>query len=368
MRVVSVENAEASGVARALNEIYVRSAQRSRGGEQPIVISELQGSRAILVKANEVDMARIMETVKELDTDEAAVGGEIRVVTLTNSSAEEVLAVLETSLAKPGTRRGRGGGGELAGDVRLSTLAQSNSLVISGDLEEVERLETLARQIDAEGKELNEPKLLKLQYANAAVIMPALEEMFASSGSRGGRRGSTSIPPVFALDENQNAIMVKASASDLSAISSAVALMDTPEAGGKDLLRIIPVPMGINVTDLAEKLESSFNESASSRGSSGSSRGRRSSGSRESISIIADTRTHSLIVSGSATLFDEVEKTVTKLAAAGPPSGGRATRVIRPSNMSADEVRELIEYLKDEGDSTSSSRRSSGRSSGSRRR
>ena len=369
VRVISIENAEASGVARALNEIYVRSAPRSRGGEQPITISELQGSRAILVKANETDMARILETVKALDTDEAAVGGEIRVVTLTNSSAEEVLAVLETSLAKPGTRRGRGGGGELAGDVRLSTLAQSNSLVISGDLEEVERLETLARQIDAEGKELNEPKLLKLQYANATVIMAALEEMFTSSGSRGrGRSGSSSIPPVFALDENQNAIMVKASASDLSAIESAVVLMDTPEAGEKDLLRIIPVPMGINVTDLADKLENSFNESANARGGGSSSRGRRSSGSRESISIIADTRTHSLIVSGSATLFDEVEKTVAKLAAAGPPSGGRATRVIRPSNMSADEVRELIEYLKDEGDSSSSSRGSSGRSGRSRRR
>lgn len=367
VQVISIENAEASGVARALNDIYVRSAPRSKSGEQPIVVSELQGSHAILVKAGEEDMTRIMETVKELDAEDATVGGEIRVVTLTNSSAEEVLSVLETSLAKPGTRRGRGGG-ELAGDVRLSTLGQSNSLVISGDLEEVQRLETLARQIDAEGKELNEPKLIKIVYANATVIMAALEEMFSDSGRRSSRRGSTSVTPVFALDENQNAIMVKASASDMSAIESAVALMDTPEAGAKDLLRIIPVPMGINVTDLAEKLESSFNESASSRGSRGSSSRRgRGSSSRESISIIADTRTHSLIVAGSATLFDEVEKTVTRLAAAGPPSGGRATRVIRPSNMSADEVRELIEYLKDEGDSTSGSRRSSSRSGGRRR-
>jgi len=358
VQVIRIENADASAMARALNDIYVRSAPRQQGQQAPpITISEVQGSRAIIVKANETDMARVLESIKELDRGDIGVGSEIQVVSLLNSGAEEMLSVMQEYLRKPGSSSGRGG--ELVGDVRLSTLTQGNALVISGDKAEVERLVGIARDLDVQGKELNEPKLIKLQHANAAVVLPALQEMFTESRGRGGR--TPSLPPVITVDENQNALLVRASAADMSAIQSAIGLMDTPEAGAKELLRIIPVPSGINVTDLASLLETQFNESADARGGTGSGRG--GSARRERISIRGDTRTHALVVAGSATLFDEVDKVVQRLIAQGP-AGGKATVMLRPTHLSADEARQLIERLKEQSGSSSSSSGGGSRSRG----
>jgi len=367
VKVVNIENAEPSSVARALNDIFIRSAQRSRGGEQPISISEIQGSKSILVKANETDMGRIMQTVTELDKEAFDIGEAIRIVPLLKSDATEMLEVMQEYLRKPGGSRGRrGGGGDLSGDVRLSVLAQANSLVVSGQEEEVERIEGIIKQIDdtSEGKT---PTLITLEYAEAGLILPTLEQMFSETSRRGGRRGSTQQPPVIVANEALNALIVRAGSADLAAIKSMVATLDSPDAEQPELLRIVQVAPGINVTDLALKLEDQFNEAARARSGGGSSRGRRSGRQTESISITADTRTHSLLVSGSPTLAKQVEETVRQLEKLGPP-GGKALRILRPTNLTAQEVQQLIDQMKEDGSSSSGSRKSSRGSSGRRRR
>jgi type II secretory pathway component GspD/PulD (secretin) len=237
---------------------------------------------------------------------------------------------------------------------------QSNSLMISGEKEQVERVESIVKTIDEMASDSMKPQMIFLEYANANDLLPTLEEMFIEqTGRRGGRRGgSTQEPPVIVANEALNSLIVRASPADFTQIQGTVAMLDTEENQGAPMMRIIRLAEGVNVNDMAEKLEDLFEESIRAM-DGGGRRGRRGGGGREkTIAIEADTRTHSLLVSGSPELFDEVEQTVRSLEEMSPP-GGRTMTVIRPRQLTAQEVHDLIERLKEEQSGSSSSSRSS---------
>ena len=158
----------------------------------------------------------------------------------------------------------------------------------------------------------------------------------------------------------------------MRAIEAIVAKLDTEEAGDKPNYRVIRVATGINVEDLAEKIETTINEGvAAQQGSSGGRSGRQMAG----ITVTSDRRTNSLMVAGTPTLFDEAEQLARAMEEMGP-AGGSQMRIIKLRGTPSDEVIRLIEQLKGEESgsskkSGSSRRRSSSggsRSGGSRGR
>ena len=171
--------------------------------------------------------------------------------------------------------------------------------------------------------------------------------------------------PVINGNDAINAIIVRAEPTDLSAIESVIQSLDTEAAADNPNFRLVKVQSGINVNDLAVKVERSVNDGARAQ-SSGGGRGRSSS----SITVTPDQRTGSIIIAGTPTLFDEAEKLVRALEKMGP-SGGRVTKIIPIVNIGMDDVQKLINQLTGEssGGSSSRPRRSTrGRSSGNQRR
>jgi type II secretory pathway component GspD/PulD (secretin) len=271
--------------------------------------------------------------------------------------ATEMQRAMEATLRKSGGR----GRGELIGDVRISALAQSNAVVISGTKDKVERLEQQVRELDKAGETGSLPRVITLKHAKVAQVLPMLQEMFTES--RGRSRGQT--PPVITGNDMLNQVIVRASPADYTAIEAVISQQDTEEAGDKPNFRIIQVAQGVNVNDLAEQIETAINEGQEKQYSRSGGRGGR--GDVPSIIVTPDTRTNSLVVSGSWGLFDEAEELANMMEEIGPP-GGVGMRIITLGSTPANEVVDLIEELR--GDSSSGKSRSSrGRSSrGSSRR
>ncbi len=369
VHVIALESTDAESVSQTLNEIFVKSAPRQQGNQEvPISIAALRGSKAVVVKCKDDDFARIQAAVAELDREDAVIGEEVRVVTLLYSNAEEVKTAVQEYLRKPGGSAGRGTA-ELAGDVRLAVLDQTNAVVVSGDLTRVEHIEKLITEMDIAGEKGSIPQIIVLQYLNVGRVLPSLEEMFEERRG-GGRSGQQ--PPVIVANENLNALVVRGSPTDVRAIEAIVAKLDTEEAGDKPNYRVIRVATGINVEDLAEKIETTINEGvAAQQGSSGGRSGRQMAG----ITVTSDRRTNSLMVAGTPTLFDEAEQLARAMEEMGP-AGGSQMRIIKLRGTPSDEVIRLIEQLKGEESgsskkSGSSRRRSSSggsRSGGSRGR
>ncbi len=339
VHVINIETTDAEAVAQTLTEIFIRSAPRPQGGQPPpISISALRGSKAILVKCRPEDFADIQTAVADLDREGAVLGEVVRVVPLLFSDVTEMQTAMRDYLKKPGGRGGRGD--ELVGDMRISVLTQSNALVISGNKEDVDRLEATIGELDKAGEKGAVPQIIRLKYASVGQVLPNLQEMF--SDQRGGRGQQ---PPVILANEAGNFLIVKASAVDLSSIELVIAQLDTEEAAQDKNIRIVQVGTGLNVIDLAEMVEESINESAQAQAGRGQDVQR--------IRVTPDTRSGSMILAGASTLFDQAEEMIHALEGMGP-RGAQGLKIIRLGNVDADEIQQLIEQLKGEQSSRKS--------------
>jgi type II secretory pathway component GspD/PulD (secretin) len=350
VHVVEVKNADPDALVKAISEIFVRTATKTQEGDVPISISAAAGSKAILVKCNAVDFAKIEATIKELDTQEVATAGDVRVVTLQYGDATEVHAVLQEYLKKPGGQGGRGG--QLIGDVRLGVLGQTNAIMVSGDKDQLDRIEAIVHGMDIAGEKGSVPQIITLKYASSNLVLPALKEMFSDTKKGGGKNYS---PPVIVADEMGNAIIVRASPMDLAAIQGVIEKLDTEDKAGKSAVRIVQIAPGINVEDLADKVEQSINESAKVRTGGGAGRGSQT----PSILAMPDKRTNSITLAGSTMLFDEAESMIKALEKMGP-SGGQSTIIVPATNLKTDDIKRLIEQMTQEQSGSAGRRGSSG--------
>jgi type II secretory pathway component GspD/PulD (secretin) len=348
VHVLNLSHADAESVVRTLTEIFVRGAPRSGARVPPISIAALQGSKSVLVKCKDELFADIEAVIAELDTEEAVLGETVSIVQLSYADAAEVEASLREYLKKPGGR-----GGELAGGTRLSVLSQSNAIVVSGDKAGVQRLEELARQLDGTGEKGSVPQIIRLKHASAGQLASTLQEMFAEQ--RGGRRGRT--PPVIKPNDAIGALIVRASPTDFTAIQAIIEQLDTEEAALQKNFRIVQVTVGVNVEDMADKVQEAINEGARAQA------GKRRGGDVPSVRIIPDRKTQTLIVSGAPELFGEAEEMIRAMEKLGP-AGGQGFKVIRLANTPAEDIERLIALLKGE---QSSGKGRARRSGGSRR-
>jgi type II secretory pathway component GspD/PulD (secretin) len=222
------------------------------------------------------------------------------------------------------------------GDARISAMPQSNSVMISAAKEEVERLVEIAHGMDIAGEKGSVPQIIPLKYASVGMILPSVQEIFTEARGGGGRRNQP--PPVIVADEGSNALIVRASPTDLAAIQGIVTQLDTEGMKDKTPFRIIKVASGINVTDLAEQVEMTLNETA--RSQAGSGRGAQV----RSVAVTPNVRTNSLVVSGYAAMFDQAEALVRKLEEMGP-AGEMSTRIVRVGNIKVDQIQKMIDQL-----------------------
>ncbi len=348
VHVVNLENADAQAVAQTLTEIFIRSRPTRKGNQvPPVSISAMQGAKSLLIKANEADFSEMEGIIAQLDSSEAVMPETVRVVSLLFTDASEMQGALETSLRKPGGGRNN----ELAGDVRLSVLSQSNALVVSGSTDEVDRVEKTIQMLDVAGEPGNAPTAIVLTHANAGEIVPILQEMFSQSTTRG--RGKSA--PVIVGDDGTNTILVRADPTDLEAIKATVALLDTDEEKVPGY-RLVSISPGLNVTTLADQVEETINSGARGTGR----RGREIA----TLSVRADTRSHSVILSGNPSQFDDAEKLIRALEETGP-SGGKGVRFIKLGKISGAEIQSIIAQL--QGDQAGSTGARGGRGADRRR-
>ncbi len=356
VRMLSVKHADPAAVQRSLHDVFAQAGAGRRG--QTIFISNPPGSDVLLIKANDKEFAEIQQIVEQIDTTEAEVGGEIRVVPLKFTDAAETQEILQEYLRKPGGGRGA----DLAGDVRVSAATATNSLVISGDAGEIEHLVGVIGQIDVEVEDAtNAPRIIPLQYAQASELEPALTSLFAEQRGSRGPRGTTTMPPVIVANDGGNVLIVRASAVDFKQIERLVAEMDTEEAGVTSEMKILPLKVGVDAEELAAKLDDILEQQLRAMDTRG-----RGSTQPQRVLVFADARSNSLILSGPQSKFADIERLVSDLQDLGP-AGGTVSAVIRLKNIDPEEAQQLIDQVVQEskGGTSGGGRRSGG---GDRRR
>ncbi len=154
--VFQLRNIDAASVAETIRPLV---------GAQGQVLAN-PGANSVVVADFADNLGRIRALIARIDVDRAS----FEVITLENSSAREIAAVLQSVLAPPGGQPGQG-------MVSVTPVDSSNSIVLRGDPSAVARVRPLVEDLDRRAQSADDIKVIFLEHANAEQLLPVLQQI-----------------------------------------------------------------------------------------------------------------------------------------------------------------------------------------------
>ncbi len=180
----------------------------------------------------------------------------------------------------------------------LAAHAQSNMLIISDRVSNVQRMLSIIRRIDQAGDE--EIEVVPLQHASAGEIVRIMQSLAGPQGAEGGPATTNLV-----ADERTNSVLIGGEKGTRLRLRALIAHLDTPlEDGGNMQVRYLHYA---SAPDLAEKLQSQFQSQAQPQGQAAANP------ANSSFSIWADEQTNALIVTAPPKVMRSIMSVVDKI-------------------------------------------------------
>jgi general secretion pathway protein D len=162
------------GAERFTTEVFqLRNIDAASAAEtiRPLVGAQGQvlanpGANSVVVADFADNLGRIRALIARIDVDRAS----FEVITLENSSAREIAAVVQSVLTPPGGQPGQG-------MVSVTPVDSSNSIVLRGDAAAVARVRPLIEDLDRRAQSADDIKVIFLEHANAEQLLPVLQQI-----------------------------------------------------------------------------------------------------------------------------------------------------------------------------------------------
>ncbi|MCH2142523.1 MAG: hypothetical protein MK077_05955 [Phycisphaerales bacterium] len=305
LEVFHLQVTSARAMVDMLDDLYVREANRLRGSGTVRVTADEQ-LNAVMVSASESDVREISSLIGRLDGTAPSSVVEIRHVPLTSANALETVRLIEDVLSGRGLGRGRraeratvlryvrsnedlGEGQEmqvstaLRESINLTPDVRTNTVIIKAPADSMDMLEDMIRDLDESSVGSKNVRIFKLDNADAAAMSVLLKDLFR-------------------LDEGDDLLVLKPrDGQDLSGMADGLEGMGG-DFGGTELTAV-PDP-------------------------------------RQQLAITVDSRTNSLIVSGTPAYLDLVESVIDELDSA--KANERDSHLYQLRNATASEVASVL--------------------------
>lgn len=221
--IFSLRHVDARTAAETLKSLV------GRGG----VVAPLPQGNSLLVADYADNLARLRVLVARFDQDRS----DIRTLTLRNSSAREIAAVVGQLVAAPGAAEG-GRGGPLS----VIPVESSNAIMLRGDPAVVQRIAAVVTDLDERASASADVRVVRLQHADAEQMLPMLQQLVgqtpeAGAGAPASPGGETAAAaPTAALPGRRanlarfpgaNAIVISADAETQRMLASVISQLDT---------------------------------------------------------------------------------------------------------------------------------------------
>ena len=314
--IVPVSRNRASDLLPLINELYV-DIENSRRGRNAVRVSSDARLNAILVSGTQADLDAIRGLVERLDTERAGAIVELRYVPLTSANVLETVSLIESVLNGGGGRgRGRRGGGQVGTVMRylqkidgqesdgmevevssairdsiaLTPDVRTNTVIVSAPQESMELIIQMINDLDNSSTGAKKIEVFKLVNADATATAELLTELFQLR-----QQGN-----LYVLKPREE--IIEAPVLDTGGVTIDAPIAETGGMFGTDLT-LVP-------------------------------------DERQALSITVDSRTNSLIVSGTPTYLELVSKVVKDLDQ--QETNIRDTYVYKLRNAQASEVARVV--------------------------
>ncbi|MCH2138189.1 MAG: hypothetical protein MK074_03970 [Phycisphaerales bacterium] len=309
--VIPLSLGQADEVERLLQDLYVREANRSRG-QGTVMVSADRNLNSILVNAPPRDVEEIRDLVERLEGTSPADILEIRHVPLSSANAIETVSLIEDvlagrSMARSRSRQARStvlryvreaAQGDESAEMAITTALRetinltpdirTNTVIIRAPGDSMQMLVDMIRDLDETSTGSKSMRVFTLKNADATATRAILRDLFR-------------------LDEGQDLLVLKPRDTQVPSAGPALEGAPAPDMGDG----------GIGGTELTAVPDP-----------------------RQQLAITVDTRTNSLLVSGSPAYLDLVEQVVDSLDS--QEANERETLVYQLRNATAEEVAQVL--------------------------
>ena len=256
-------------------------------------------TNTIIVSASKENMAVIEQILKELDTDVAALMGDVRIYTLQRADATKLGALLQQFF---NAKRA----GELSVNNQIKTVPvvvvadnRTNSILVTGGKDSFAAVEDMIKKLDGEDvTSINDFKVFYLKNATASAVQPMLTQLFTQRATRGT---GPKDPITVIADPKNNALIVGATLEDMKLAENLISKLDVPETNGS-AMQVFALKKA-NAIAVAATIKSLMSAGATP-GAGPAAAG---------LSISTDDRTNSLIVSAGASDMERIKELIAKL-------------------------------------------------------
>ena len=400
MQMIDLQNAEATAVAAVLTQILDPADQQSGSplaeavkeqvrrlsmlGEgvhdadisldltQPIRVIPHESQNAILVSSTPANVRAIMAIVKMLDQLPLTDAVTVRILPLDNIAADEFSRIVHELFSQGkrlGVRPGSGIKGipagilgrALLGDVAMTVDTRTNTVIVAGTDDAVATVEILVDRLDSQvSSGWLDTKLVMLDYADADELATLLHRVLvdgaddfpgaASMQKQAGRLRMLGAEGTYVIEsdvfrpmheltivphETLNALLIVGSQENLDLAAEMVRMLDTEDASPSATVRFFPLEHA-SAAQVANTVTRLFDQQVASGVLDREDR----------VSVQADERTNTLIVTTSGRSFSMLEAILKSLDSPLPPDFQEIRRV-QLENATPSRMASIIQRMMD---------------------
>ena len=367
INIVELEHANSEAVATIINELY-EEMLNTRYGQVSIVA--LNKPNAILLIGREQSVLGIEELIQKLDTP-VGPSKSLRVFQLKYLSAADAQTELSEFYEEPtalGTR------------VRISADIRSNALIVSASPRDMAEVEVLIKQLDVPQSESSlQMRIVQLKNSAAVDLAPVLQEAITGISTGTGNQQNQTANQVrqamidfmtidaegkqayqsgilrevqITADERSNSLIVKAPENGIELVLAVIKQLDS-QPSAESQIKVFTIVNG-DATQLSNMLNELFQTAQSANSQAQQANpfffGGAAAGAGESslipLNFSVDTRTNSIVASGSASALTVVEAILLRLDQ--DEASERKMTVVRLLNARADLVADSLSAVLDE--------------------
>ena len=182
-------------------------------------------SNAIIISDIRSNINRILEVIDRMDQSAVRT---TEVIKLRYAVAEDVVQMLQTL-----EKKNKGEGAEADEEVTLVADKRTNSVVVTADELNGQRIKDLVSYLDTPLEQSGNVKVIYLEYANAkevAEVLTRVMQNITRLDESGDRKRSTNSNSTIEADEGTNALIITADADEMAALEGVIARLDIRRA------------------------------------------------------------------------------------------------------------------------------------------
>ncbi len=182
-------------------------------------------SNAIIISDIRSNINRIVEIIDRMDRSAVQ---RTQVIKLRYAVAEDVVQMLQTL-----EKQTKGDGADASDEVTLVADKRTNSVVVTADELNAERIEELISYLDTPLEQSGNVKVIYLEYADATEVAEVLTRVMQNitrMDDEGNRKRSSASNSTIEADEGTNALIITADADEMAALEAVIARLDIRRA------------------------------------------------------------------------------------------------------------------------------------------